>query len=105
MSNAPEFGQGEGTLSRAAGLVSDARADFTTISNRLDGQIAAVQGRWGGQGAQAFFVLHQAWTEKQKVIVDALDEFSNSLGLTERDNVGTDESQGANYTNLAGRLG
>ncbi len=105
MSNAPEFGQGEGTLTRAAGLVSDARADFTTISNRLDGQIGAVQGKWGGQGAQAFFILHQAWTEKQKVIVDALDEFSNSLTQTERDNTATDDEQGAGFNSLAGRLG
>lgn len=105
MANASEFGQGEGTLSRAAGLVSDAKADFTTISGRLTDQIAAVQGRWGGQGATAFFVLHQAWTEKQKVIVDALDEFSASLTTTERDNVSTDDTQGANYTKLTGRLG
>ena len=79
MSNAPEFGQGEGTLSRAAGLVTDARADFNKIADKLSGQIAGVQGKWGGQGASAFFILHTAWNEKQKVIVDALDEFSASL--------------------------
>jgi WXG100 family type VII secretion target len=105
MSNAPEFGQGEGTLTRAAGLVSDAKADFTTISGRLTDQIAAVQGRWGGQGATAFFALHQAWTEKQKIIVDALDDFSASLTTTEKDNVSTDDAQNASYTNLSGRLG
>ena len=105
MSNAPEFGQGEGTLTRAAGLVSDAKADFTTISGRLTDQIAAVQGRWGGQGATAFFALHQAWTEKQEIIVSALDEFSASLTTTEKDNVSTDDTQNASYTKLNGRLG
>jgi WXG100 family type VII secretion target len=105
MSNAPEFGQGQGTLTRAAGLVSDAKADFTTISGRLTDQIAAVQGRWGGQGATAFFALHQAWTEKQKIIVNALDEFSASLTTTEKDNVSTDDAQNASYTKLNGRLG
>ena len=105
MSNPAEFGQGEGTLSRASGMVADAKADFTTISGRLSDEIAGVQGRWGGQGATAFFVLHQAWTEKQKIIVDALDEFAQSLTTTERDNVSTDETQGANYTKLTGRLG
>jgi WXG100 family type VII secretion target len=105
MSNAPEFGQGEGTLSKAATLVSDARADFNKIADRLTGQIGAVQGKWGGQGASAFFVLHQAWTEKQKVIVDALDEFSASLHSTEKDNVSTDDAQGTSYTRLQGRLG
>jgi ESAT-6 family protein len=105
MSNAPEFGQGEGTLSKAAGLVTDARADFNKIADKLSGQIAAVQGKWGGSGATAFFTLHTAWNEKQKVIVQALDEFSASLQTTEKDNVSTDESQQTSYTNLQGRLG
>jgi len=105
MSNAPEFGQGEGTLSRAAGLVSDARADFNQIAGRLSGQIAGIQGKWGGQGATAFFTLHTAWNEKQKTIVDALDEFAASLQTTERDNVSTDDTQGASYGKLHGRLG
>ncbi len=104
MSNAPEFGQGEGTLTRAAGLVSDARADFNTISARLSDQISGVQGRWGGQGAQAFFTLHQTWTEKQKVIVGALDEFASSLTVTERDNTSTDDEQGSNFGRLSSRL-
>jgi WXG100 family type VII secretion target len=106
MSNgAPEYGQGEGTLTRAAGLVQDARADFNTISGRLTDQISAVQGRWGGQGASAFFVLHQTWSEKQRTIVDALNDFADSLGVTERDNVSTDEQQGSTFGRLTGRLG
>lgn len=105
MSNAPEFGQGEGTLSKASGLVSDARTDFNKIAGKLDGQIAGIQGKWGGQGASAFFVLHTAWNEKQKVIVDALDEFAASLTTTEKDNVSTDDAQSASYGRLSGRLG
>jgi WXG100 family type VII secretion target len=105
MSNAPEFGQGEGTLSKAAGLVTDARGEFTKIASTLSGQIQAVQGKWGGAGASAFFTLHTAWNEKQKVIVDALDEFSASLGVTEKDNMATDDAEGANYAKLNGRLG
>lgn len=100
-----EFGQGEGTLSRAAGLVTEARGDFDRIAGKLTDQIAAVQGKWGGAGAEAFFALNAAWTEKQQVIVSALDEFSNSLGVTERDNVSTDEEQGGNYSRLTNRIG
>ena len=33
-----------------------------------------------------------AWTEKQKVITNALNEFEASLTSTERDNVSTDET-------------
>lgn len=105
MSNAPEFGQGEGTLSKAAGLVTDAKADFVKIAGTLSGQINAVQGKWGGQGAAAFFTLHTAWDEKQRVIVDALDEFAASLTTTEKDNVSTDDAQHASYSNLTNRLG
>jgi WXG100 family type VII secretion target len=105
MSNAPEYGQGEGTLSKAAGLVTDARADFNKIADKLSGQISGVQGKWGGQGASAFFILHTAWNEKQKVIVDALDEFSASLTSTEKDNVATDDAQHASYSSLHNKLG
>lgn len=104
MSNSAEYGQEYGVLTRAAGMVADARTDFLGYSNRLSGQIAGVQGKWGGAGATAFFTLHQAWTEKQKVIVDALNEFESSLTATERDNVDVDEQQGAGYSQLAGRL-
>ncbi|GEP33390.1 hypothetical protein NSZ01_11580 [Nocardioides szechwanensis] len=103
--NSNEFGQGEGVLTRAAGMVADARSDFNTISRQLTDQISQVQGRWGGQGATAFFALQQAWTEKQQVIVDALNEFENSLGVTERDNINTDDAQGSNFTNLTHKLG
>ena len=46
-----------------------------------------MQGKWGGQGGTAFFNLHEAWNEKQQIIVNALDEFEASLQQTEKDNV------------------
>ena len=103
--SAAEMGQGEGTLSRAAGLVAGARSDFDQISARLTGQIDGLRGRWAGAGGQAFFALHQAWTEKQRVIVSALDEFEASLAGTERDNLATDQAQSATYQRTASRLG
>ena len=103
--SAAEMGQGEGTLTKAAGLVSDAKADFDRLSLKLDGQIQGLQGKWAGAGGTAFFTLHQAWTEKQKVIVGALNEFEASLTSTEKDNISTDDAQSANYNRTAGRLG
>lgn len=105
MAKPDEFGQGDGTLSHAAGLVTEARTDFNACSARLDGQIAGVQGRWGGRGAQAFFILHQAWIEKQRTIVTALDDFAGALTTTEQDNTATDDEVGATYRQLQGRLG
>ncbi|GAB3790622.1 WXG100 family type VII secretion target [Nocardioides ungokensis] len=106
MSNsAPEMGQGERTLSRAAGMVAEAKQDFDGFSRRLDGQIAGLRGAWCGAGGTAFFALHQAWTERQRVITGALDEFEASLRSTERDNTHTDQTQAAGYQRTAGRLG
>jgi WXG100 family type VII secretion target len=102
---APEMGQGERTLTRAAGLVADAKADFDGLSKALEGQIHGLQGRWAGAGGSAFFALHQAWTEKQRVITSALNEFEASLTSTERDNMSTDETQSSNFNNYAAKLG
>jgi len=105
MSYSPEFGQGEGTLSQAASLVEAAKGDFTTLRNKLTGQIAELQGKWGGQGATAFTTLYTAWDEKQKVIEDALNDFSAALTQTEKDNVATDEDQSTSYRSMESRLG
>ena len=102
---APEMGQGEHTLTRAAGLVVEARQDFEGLSKALEGKIAGLQGKWAGAGGTAFFSLHQAWTEKQRVITNALNEFEASLTSTERDNVSTDDTQSSNFNNYASRLG
>lgn len=100
-----EMGQGEGALSRAAGMVADARADFDRLSRDLEGRIQGLRGQWVGAGGTAFFTLHQAWTEKQAVIVGALDAFEASLVSTERDNLATDDAQMTNYHRNAARLG
>ncbi len=102
---AAEMGQGDHTLTRAAGLVAEARQDFDGLSKALDGQISGIQGKWAGAGGTAFFALHQAWTEKQRVITNALNEFEASLTKTEKDNLSTDQDQSSNYNRFAGRLG
>jgi WXG100 family type VII secretion target len=99
-----EMGMGEGTLSKAAQLVSGAKQDFDQLSGNLEGQIQGLQGKWAGAGGQAFFTLHQAWTEKQRVIVRALDEFENSLLGTEKDTRSTDDTQATNFTNFQSKL-
>ena len=99
-----EMGMGEGTLSQAAQLVSGAKQDFDRLSAELEGHIGDLRGKWAGSGGQAFFVLHQAWTEKQKVIVSALDEFENSLVGTEKDVASTDDTQASNFNKFQCRL-
>ena len=100
-----EMGQGEGTLSKGAAMVGQARADLDSIGTRLEGQIQGLRGLWLGAGGTAFFALHRAWTDKQRIIVRALEELEGALTSTERDNVATDEAQSANYARTASRLG
>ena len=104
MSGAAEMGQGEGTLTRAAGLVAEAKQDFDSLSKSLEGQISGIQGKWAGAGGNAFFGLHQAWTEKQNRIVSALNEFEQALTNTERDNISTDQAQSDNMARNHSRL-
>lgn len=105
MQHAAEMGQGEHTLSRAAGMVADAQHDLDGLSRRLDAQVAGLQGGWSGAGGTAFFALHQAWTERQSAITSALAGLEAGLRSTERDNVATDQDQSAHYHRTAARLG
>lgn len=100
-----EFGQGEGTLSRAASMVTEAKADFMSISNQMTGKLQGMSGQFVGQSGTAFTRLHTAWAERQRTIVGALDDFAESLTLTEKDNLQTDEAQSSSMTSLANRLG
>lgn len=102
---APDYGQGEKTLSRAAGLVADAKAEFDGISRTLMSNVEALRSQWGGQGSTAFQGLATAWNEKQQRIVGALDEFEQNLMSTERDNVATDGAQQSSMTALQNSLG
>ena len=103
-SNSNEMLAGEQVLSRAAGMVTAAKADFIRDAANLENQINGLRGRWQGAGGNAFFALHQAWTEKQRIILAALDEFDQALRSTERDNVATDEGASAASVNLTSRL-
>jgi uncharacterized protein YukE len=105
MSSAPEMGQGLGALSSAASLVEEARSDFDVLDRRLGQHLAAAESMWVGQGNAAFQSLGRAWSEKQRVIVQALDRFETSLRTTERDNLTTDETQSSAFTRTQGRLG
>ena len=89
----PEMRAGDRTLSRAAGMVATAKSDFDRLSATLSDNLVAQQAKWQGQGGRAFTNLHQAWTEKQNRIVQALNEFEAALTSTERDNINTDQAQ------------
>jgi uncharacterized protein YukE len=103
--SAREMGQGEGALSRGAGMVAAARQDFGRLDQELVAHLAAARSAWSGRGGTAFHALGQAWHEKQRTIVAALDGLEAALRATEKDNVGTDELQSAAFIRQQQRLG
>jgi uncharacterized protein YukE len=105
MSSALEMGQGQGTLSAAAGMVADARHDFDRYNNELVQHIDSAKAMWGGQGGTAFNSLGHSWSEKQRTITGALNQFEGSLRSTEKDNISTDDTQSSAFTRNQQRLG
>jgi WXG100 family type VII secretion target len=105
MSSANEMGQGQGTLTAAAGMVADAKHDFDRLNNELVQHIDAAKAKWAGQGGTAFNALGHAWSEKQRTIVNALNQFEASLRSTEKDNTSTDDTQSSAFSRNQQRLG
>ncbi|HET9842797.1 MAG TPA: hypothetical protein VFQ01_12405 [Nocardioides sp.] len=105
MSSAREMGQGQGALSAAAALVSEARHDFDRLDRELVQHLAAAKAAWGGCGSSAFQALGLAWAERQRTIVGALEGFADGLRSTERDNTRTDETQSDAFARTQHRLG
>ena len=105
MSTAREMGQGQGTLSAAARMVSEAREDYDRLDRELTAHLAQARSFWGGLGGSGFQALGLAWSERQRTIVAALDRFADALGSTERDNTSTDEAQSAAFVQTRRRLG
>ena len=99
-----QMGQGAGALTRAAGLVSQARLDLDALSARLEGQVTSMAGQWVGAGGHAFQALQAAWTDRQRVITRALDEFESALRRTEADFTATDEAASSLHSALQQRL-
>lgn len=83
---------GDGTLAQAGHMVAAAKVDLDRLSNDLSNRLMAVQSRWQGAGGNAFFLLHQAWGEKQRTILVALNEFETALRSTQQRNHATDEA-------------
>lgn len=101
-SSGGEVRLGPETLKVISNEVSTGRSDFTSMAKKLEGQILDKTAQWQGAGGSAFFNLHAAWMEKQTKIVNALNEFEASLGLTDKTTKDNDQQQAsAHTTNLS----
>jgi WXG100 family type VII secretion target len=105
MSSSPnETSAADQALTRAAGLVATAKVDFDRRAAALDDQIVGMAARWQGSGGLAFQNLQRTWQEKQSTIMRALDDFEQSLVVTDRDFTSTDDAQAQAATTNLGRL-
>ena len=91
-------------LTRAASMVATAKVEFDRRAAALNDQIAGMSMRWQGSGGLAFQNLQRAWQEKQTTIMRALDDFEQSLVVTDRDFTSTDDSQAQLAGTNLGRL-
>jgi WXG100 family type VII secretion target len=103
-SAANETSAADQALTRAAGMVATAKVDFDRLAVSLNDQIAGMAMRWTGMGGTQFQNLQRTWQEKQATIVSALNDFEQSLMVTDRDFVNTDDLQAQASTSNMGRL-
>ena len=94
-----------GTLERAAALVGTARADLVGLGGRLSAGLADAQAGWRGGGARSFAGFHQAWSERHRAIVAALDGFESALRGLETISQRTDAEQARAYAGASAGLG
>lgn len=104
MSNV-EFGHAEGALKQIAERVVQAKQEFGQHSATMESQLEGMRSAWQGSGGVSFQQLKDAWVEKHKLVITALDKFHASLTETEADNRAVDEQAGAGMNTLINRLG
>jgi uncharacterized protein YukE len=76
-------------------MVAEARHDLDAIGAELRRRIDDTGSWWRGHGGEAFSALGHAWSDRQAVIVGALDRLESALRATEHVNVSTDDDQSA----------
>ena len=103
MSNT-RVGFGDGTIRTTGQLIAGAKVELRRLSGELQGEIAQLQGKWGGAGAQAFSTLNQAWDEKQGAIVTTLERFEASLDETEKSLTSSDEAAASAVSALRSQM-
>lgn len=92
-------------LTRAAGLVGDARGELDQQLSGLRGKLAGIGSSWVGAGSSAFQQVMTRWDEDTRRIVSALDEFEANLRSSEATYTSSDEGQAQAYQRMLGALG
>jgi WXG100 family type VII secretion target len=96
---------GDKVLAGIATEIANAKVDLDKITNNLESQLAPLKTQFRGNAGTAFQNLHLAWTEKQKKITAALNEFEQSLYTSDKTNKSTDDAHTSSLTALQNKLG
>ena len=97
-------GFGDGTIKSTGQLLAEAKVELRRLSKELQGEIDQLQGKFGGQGAQAFGVLNRAWDEKQGAIVMTLEKFEATLDETEKSMTTSDEQSASSVSAIRNQM-
>lgn len=91
-------------MQAGANAVQDAHQQVQGLIGQLRGEVEQMMGQWGGQAAQAFVTVHEAFEGQANKINQALDQMHSALVATHQ-TYGTQESdQSQTFTNMTGQI-
>jgi WXG100 family type VII secretion target len=92
-------------LQASVRITRDARREISSQVQSLNARIDQIGSSWEGQGALAFGRVRAAWNNQVHRLMTALDEFGDSLEVTDQKfNAAEDDVAGA-MSHLSARLG
>jgi WXG100 family type VII secretion target len=91
-------------MQAGASAVQDAHQQVQGLIGQLRSEVEQMMGGWGGQAAQSFVTVHEAFEGQANKINQALDQMHSALVATHT-TYGTQESdQSQTFTNMTGTI-
>lgn len=91
-------------MQRGANAVQEAHQQVQGLIQTLSGEVEQMMGGWGGQAANAFVGVHEAFNGQATKINQALDRMHQALVST-HSTYGTQETdQSQTFTNMTGNI-
>jgi WXG100 family type VII secretion target len=84
--------------------IDSARMEFGRLSKELESQLANMHRDWVGQGGSAFGRLMVEWQSRQSHVTQLLQQFQDSLTLTQKTATEQDDSQASNMFAMSAAL-
>lgn len=91
-------------MARGSQAVEEATVLIGGQVKRLDSEVQAMFGGWGGQAQVAFANLHGNWVAQQQKLLAALRDMQAALVSTSRTYAAQEEEQSGAFGHIAGQL-